>query len=469
MRILLVASNRNRSPFPVAPLGVLYVAAAAEKAGYEADIIDMSFVRSPARALKKALKSCDYIAIGIGIRNLDSCSWAFQELYLDGVKEIFDDIRRLTNAPLILGGSGFSISPAGWMERLKPDYGVIGEGEKAFVSLLKCISENRRANGIAGIITPANYRSNYGSPADRPEVNDLHRPAHHLCRYTKYLSHGGFIGIQTKRGCPFKCIYCNYPNLEGHRLRLRDPGLIADEFEYVSSNNKGCYVFITDNVFNSSPEHALEICRELIRRGSSVSWMAYCNPAGFDDELAKAMKASGCIGIEMSVDAATDKMLNVMKKPFDQADIRKSLNAVHNAKLPAVVQMLFGGPEENAGDIDEVQRFLDSCKTPNAVFASLGLRIYPDTEIEKIAIREKMIPGNADLFLPRYYVSPALGKNPLAVLDSVARRRPEWSTPADWRRMSMRIIQALVNRMGTRPQWRDAKNYGRYIRRKYNL
>jgi radical SAM superfamily enzyme YgiQ (UPF0313 family) len=464
MRVLIIATNRNKSPYPVAPLGILYVAAASEKAGYEVDVLDMSFVRSPARALSKTLKRKNYVAVGIGIRNLDSCSWAFQESYFEGVKEIFNETRRLTNAPLILGGSGFSISPIGWIKRLKPDYGVIGEGEKAFVLLLDCIANGKPATGIDGVITSENC-CNFKFFADKPKVNELVQAAHHLCNYAKYLSLGGYVGIQSKRGCPFHCIYCNYPNLEGRKLRLRDPDLVAYEIENVFGNNKRCYVFITDNVFNGSRKHALKICRKLIKRNSSVPWMAYCNPFEFDDELAKAMKAAGCIGIEMSLDAASEKMIKVLNKPFGQEDIRRCLQAVSDAGLPTVVQLLFGGPGENAGDIDEAQHFLDSCKTPNAVFASIGLRIYPGTELERIARRENMLSQDADLFLPRYYVSPSLGKDPLNIVDSIARRRWEWSTPADWSRLSMRIVQAILNRTGTRPQWRDAKNYGRYIRR----
>jgi len=464
VRVLIIATNRNRSPFPVAPLGVLYVAAATEKAGYQVDVLDMSFVHFPRRALTKILKSRDYIAVGIGIRNLDSCSWAFQESYFDGVKEIFDETRLLTNVPLILGGSGFSISPQGWIERLKPDYGVTGEGEKAFVLLLDFITKGKEPAEIAGVVTSKNF-SDDKALADKPNLNELIRPAHHLCSYSKYLSHGGFVSIQTKRGCPFNCIYCNYPNLEGRKLRLRDPVHVVDEFEYVSRVNKHCYVFITDNVFNSSREHALKICRELIKLRSSVQWMAYCNPAGFDTELAKAMTDAGCIGIEMSLDAAADKMLRALNKPFDQKDIRRCLQAVTEAGLATVVQLLFGGPGETASDVNDTQRFLDSCETPNAVFASLGLRIYPGTELERIARSENILTENADLFLPYYYISPSLGKNPLKILDSIARRRWEWSTPADWSRLSMRIVQAILNRTGTRPQWRDAKNYGRYFRR----
>jgi hypothetical protein len=40
MKILLVATNRERSPYPVAPLGALFVTGAARAAGHEVDFLD---------------------------------------------------------------------------------------------------------------------------------------------------------------------------------------------------------------------------------------------------------------------------------------------------------------------------------------------------------------------------------------------------------------------------------------------
>ncbi len=76
-----------------------------------------------------------------------------------------------------------------------------------------------------------------------------------------------------------------------------------------------------------------------------------------------------------------------------------------------------------------------------------------------------MLPADADLFEPAYYVSKGLGEDPLGAVDRIARRRPEWSTAVDWVRPVMRVTQKIINRLGVRPQWRDVRNYGKYMRR----
>ena len=94
MKVLLVATNRERSPYPVAPLGVLCVAAAARAAGHEVKFLDMGVARMPQRALRKALAADEFQAVAFGIRNLDNC-WSFApRLYFDEVRELVETVRR---------------------------------------------------------------------------------------------------------------------------------------------------------------------------------------------------------------------------------------------------------------------------------------------------------------------------------------------------------------------------------------
>ena len=86
----MVSTNRERSPFPVAPVGALCVCSAAERAGHEVDFLDMMFVKDPVRSLKAAINSRDYKAIGFSIRNLDDCISSTRKSYFADVREMVD-------------------------------------------------------------------------------------------------------------------------------------------------------------------------------------------------------------------------------------------------------------------------------------------------------------------------------------------------------------------------------------------
>ena len=466
MKVLLVATNRERSPYPVAPLGVLCVAAAARAAGHEVTFLDLGAARMPRRALRQALAADTFQAVAFGIRNLDNC-WSFApRLYFDEVRELVETVRQHFAGPVILGGTGFSVSPRGWMQRLQPDCGVIGEGERVFPEVLTRLETGRSLEGIEGVVTRAGNGGRDIPPARAIEsLARLPVPAHELCHYQRYLRRGGFVGVQTKRGCPFKCAYCIYPQLEGRRYRLRPPEAVVDEVAAVASQGKLRHFFFVDSVFNDPRGHALAICRELARRRLPAQWSAFCNPTGFDAELAHAMKAGGCNGVEFGLDVASDKMLAVLNKPFGQEDTRIALQAAHDADLPMAIYLLFGGPGETWADVEDTQNFLNSCARANAVFATVGIRVYEGTSMADVAVQEGQVKPDQDLFEPAYYLSPGLADDTERKLDRIARRRAEWTSPADWRKPVVRLGQKITVLLNVRPQWKNISSYGEHMRR----
>ena len=467
MKVLLVATNRERSPYPVAPLGALCVASAARAAGHQVSFLDLGLESSPQTALHQVLEADQFQAVAFGIRNLDNC-WAFApRLYFSEVRELAETVRSHFKGPLILGGTGFSVAPRGWMQRLRADCGVIGEGERAFPEVLARLEAGRSLEGIEGVITTARNGSAAGD-ASVPviaKLGDLPYPAHELCGYSRYLRRGGFVGIQTKRGCPLGCVYCIYPQLEGKRYRLRPPEAIVEEVERAAVGLKKSHFFFVDSVFNDPRAHAMAVCEALIRRRLPVRWTAFCNPLGFDAEMARAMAHAGCTGVEFGLDVATPKMLEALGKPFGQNEIRIALQAAREAGLPFVLYMLFGGPGETWADVQETQTFLNGCAAPCAVFASYGIRVYEGTDLAQTAAKEGVLKPGQDLFEPAYYLSPDMADRTEERMDGISRQRAEWTSPRDWRRPMMLWAQKVMVLLDVRPQWKYIQGYGQHMRR----
>ena len=467
MKVLLVATNRERSPYPVAPLGALCVAGAARAGGHEVEFLDMGSARFPKMALRSALAKNDFQAVAFGIRNLDNCWFFAPRSYFDDVREFADIVRQRFSGPLILGGTGFSVSPQGWMRRLNADCGVMGEGERAFQEVLTRLEKGQPLEGIDGVITaPKNSAPPVASPTKAiAQLGELPLPAHDLCRYSRYTRGGGFVGVQTKRGCPFKCTYCIYPQLEGKRYRLRPPEAVVEEVEKVFRQSKMRHFFFVDSVFNDPRKHALAVCRELSRRKLPVRWNAFCNPVGFDLELARAMAEAGCSGVEFGLDVASDKMFEAMNKPFGQKETRIALQAAHDAGLPFANFMLFGGPTETWKDVLDTQNFLKDCAPANAVFATIGIRVFENTPLAETAIQEGQVAADRDLFEPTYYLSSAMAEDTEIKLDRIARRDTSWQSPVDWRRFVTRFGQKVTVMLNVRPQWKYIRSYGRTMRK----
>ncbi|MBW2051973.1 MAG: cobalamin-dependent protein, partial [Deltaproteobacteria bacterium] len=148
MRVLLISANTEQINMPVLPLGLACVAEATQKVGHEVKLINMMAAKDTTAVIEKALRIFEPEVIGISVRNVDDQNMKDTRFLLRPVKEFITDCRRLSNAPIVLGGAGYSIYPQSALEYLEADMGIQGEGEKAFVSLLERLKKQDDLSGV---------------------------------------------------------------------------------------------------------------------------------------------------------------------------------------------------------------------------------------------------------------------------------------------------------------------------------
>ena len=130
MRILLISANTEPFPEPVFPIGAVYVADALQRAGARVRIFDMRHNNSGA-SLKKELANFHPDRIGISLRNVDNAAYPATRFYLPTYSSLVKSVRAFCHAPVILGGSAFSLFPGEITAYLGADGGVRGDGEGA--------------------------------------------------------------------------------------------------------------------------------------------------------------------------------------------------------------------------------------------------------------------------------------------------------------------------------------------------
>lgn len=465
MRILLIATNREKSPFAVAPVGAAQLAAVLSARGHDVAMLDLGFVLNSARQIAKTIKRFGPQMVGLSIRNLDNCSYSNVRTYYPEIRKIVRIVQEKTDASILIGGGAVSVLPEELASYLGVKYAAVGEGEKILPAFAQALQAETGFENIPGLMVRGENGWNRQQPDFSVQMDQL--PLYDYARidYRKYFKRGGFIGLQTKRGCSFQCIYCNYPTLEGRRVRCRSARLCVDDIEKIVADTGLRDFFFTDSVFNWPNSHALEICEEIIRRRLRVRWIAYCNPAGLDDAMASVFQKAGCVGIELGLDAVTDEMLVNMGKGFSRADIAKTYRALNKVNLPFAVFLLFGGPGDTYQNILESQKLLQGFGKANAVFASLGIRIYRDASIYRTALQEGRFSNHDPLLTPVYYLSSLLESDIIARLDRVARRDATWSTPTDWSSPVVNMAQRILGRLRMIPNWKDIEAYGANMRR----
>lgn len=451
MRILFVSVNRESAPYPVAPLGLAYIAGAARDAGHEVRLLDLCFSERPETDIADAVGGFAPELIGISIRNVDNLTYPSSLSFLDEIQATVVAVREHSSAPIVAGGPGFSIFPERLMEALGVEFGVIGEGEEAICQLARHLADGTRVPDLPNLIR----RGGNGRDVRRSvcAMREGRRPARDLLDSDGYLRLGGMANVQTKRGCPFGCAYCTYPHIDGAAVRLRSPGDVVDELASMVEESKLDEVFFVDDIFNWPHDHAMGICEAIVARGLRVGWTCFATPVGMTRELARAMKRAGCRGVEFGADAASPAILRSLGKPFPKEELAASARACRAASLPAAYYLIFGGPGETRGTAQETLELVDSLQ-PAAVLAFVGIRIYPHTRLHGIAISEGIVHADDDLLHPRFYVSPTIGVDELVSMVSThAEGRPKWVVPALGIR-SDPVVLAALRRNGHRgPLW----------------
>ena len=423
--MLVVLVNTNLMRPLIAPLGLEYVACAARESGVSVEILDLALAENRQTAIRDQFQRCDPILVGVSIRNIDDCFWPSARWFIPDLKDIIADIRKYTDAPIMLGGVGFSIFPERIMVELGAEFGSIGDGKMVIESLVAEILGKKRYERVPGLVwrNGGQFRTNktvdngsFSQPAERNMIDNA-----------AYFRLGGQLGIETKRGCNRSCTYCVEPDIRGRKIRAREPKEIADEAEALL--REGIDVLhLCDSEFNLSYQHACELCREFIRRslGDRLSWYAYLTVVPFGSELAELMRRAGCKGIDFTADSASSAMLRRYGQSHRREDIAFVVKIARQNDIRVMLDMLLGGPRETPGTAMESIEF---CKRldVDCVGISLGIRLYPGTTLTKMLDNDdersqshwsirKRYDGPQDLLQPTFYISPALGQRPARLI-----------------------------------------------------
>jgi radical SAM superfamily enzyme YgiQ (UPF0313 family) len=396
--VLLISANIEISPAPVYPLGIARLAGALEQAGHLVRQFDVLVHESG--LLCEILTKDRPDLIGVSVRNVDNINSLEPKTYINEYKQIIEQLRAYSSAPIVIGGSGFSLFPRQFMNILNADFGIVGPGENALLALL-------HATSSADISHIPNLLAR-----DSENVLSVETPALTLLKHESdiidfYWHAGGMIGVQTKRGCLKKCSYCTYPLIDGRFMQWMEPSKVVDDIERLSVERGIKYFFVTDSLFNASAEREQEFAEEICRRSLKISWGAFFSPSRIEKDYLEVLKRSGLTHMEFGTDSLCDQMLVSYRKDFTVADVHRISSLCTQMGLYVAHYIMFGGPGETAETISQTMHnthYCDRC----VFFPFPGIRIYPGTELYRRAVEEGIISPEDDCVKPKFYFAKPL-------------------------------------------------------------
>jgi radical SAM superfamily enzyme YgiQ (UPF0313 family) len=300
--------------------------------------------------------------------------------------------------------------PERLLSHCRADFGIWGDGEPAFLELVRRLDKKLAIQDIPQLIW--NKDGQWIRNAPRWNRLDL-LPVMKRSQIdnARYFREGGQIGIETKRGCSGRCIYCADPVSKGSRIRCRPARAVVGEMKNLLAQNIDI-MHTCDSEFNLPLWHAEAICTEILRNGleDTILWYAYCTPLSFTPKLALLMRNAGCIGINFGVDNGDDMMLNRLQRDFSVSDITRAVRACRDAGITTMCDLLLGGPGETRNSIKQTIALMKQLD-PDRVGVNVGVRVYPHTELAERIARGELpcgVVAQNNPFEPVFFLEPGI-------------------------------------------------------------
>ena len=136
------------------------------------------------------------------------------------------------------------------------------------------------------------------------------------------LSLDKFCTVQTSRGCPYSCIYCDIPSLGEGRWRCRSPEHVLGELQQL--NDQGYRsLYLTDDHFLINRKRISGICQGIIERKLQFNWGCEGRVDAVGMDQLPIMKQARCNFLAFGVEAGTQKVLDRLKKKQTPAQVEQ--------------------------------------------------------------------------------------------------------------------------------------------------
>lgn len=301
------------------------------------------------------------------------------------------------NTILLVGNAHATINPEDFIYEGSPfDFAVLGEGELTCGELYKMIiPENARNDmrpSIKGIAFLNNGQIFKTEPRPFLDLKKITMPAYDLIDMNWYLKpqkliirriYTSVIPIYAGRGCAWHCFFCSANTVwkanKGKPVRLRPVDDVLREISFLKGRYGLDFFYMFDDTFGVSKEWMEEW---FFKKKLYIGDMPYaCQTRAnlIDKTMARGLKESGCIQVDIGVESGSQKLLDRIHKHITVQQIRRAVDLLIQNKLRYFFTMLLNLPGETEEDLKESQQLLKELK-PNGVIFGITTP-YPGTKI----------------------------------------------------------------------------------------
>jgi anaerobic magnesium-protoporphyrin IX monomethyl ester cyclase len=363
-RLLPKELDRSRSDngrikvmgFP--PLGIQTLAPVLRQHGHLVQLFDTCHPQMRAEHIAQAVEAEGPDAVAL------SC---LSTTTYPAVKHLARQLKnRAPQIPIIAGGAFASMNS----DRILKDCADIdcvgvGEGEELLPDYLHHLTD---PGSVAGLVW--RQAGEIVQNVSRPLIRDLNQfpypdrtslPIDYIeslpLDVPAVLSLDKFCTMQTSRGCPYSCIYCDIPSLSRRKWRYRSAQHVLGEMQQLSDQGYRS-IYLTDDHFLLNRKRISEVCRGIIKRQLKFHWGCEGRVDAVAVDQLPIMKEANCNFLAFGVEAGTQKVLDRLNK---RQTLKQVEHTVSEAKRQGIARVhgffLISSPGETEKDVMASFRF----------------------------------------------------------------------------------------------------------------
>jgi radical SAM superfamily enzyme YgiQ (UPF0313 family) len=380
------------------PLGVMTLSAVLKQAGHECVVFDQANPETPADVILGEIRRRRPDFVGISL--LSTTSYPYARLLARQVRAADDRVR------VAVGGVFASLNASRVLQQCpEVDFVARGDGEQLILDLLARLDDPDTVAGLTWREKDGRLREN----PDRPQDWDLDRwpfPDREAVAvdYVEsmpldvpaVLSLDRFATVQSSRGCPFQCVFCDIPAFHRRTWRPRSAAHVVAELRHLQDAGYGSVYFVDDH-FLLKPRRVEEICAGIRECGVTLRWGCEGRVDSAGARLYPALVKAHCRTLMFGIESGCQKTLDRLGKRQTLAQVEDAVRVAKRSGIQLVHGFfVVGCPDETESDLRETFAFAK--RIPLDTFAFNRLCVYRGTPLWDEYVQRGLLDDEADWY-----------------------------------------------------------------------
>lgn len=402
------------------PTGIALLSAVLKREGFTVDLFDCTFYKDPMTAnypfYHSALRPVREEEEGAKIRTLESDMQSDFQKKVESFKpdliavSVVENtyciglrmIQALPNRPKVLFGGVFATHGTEKILREEvADYVCRGEGEEAMLELCCRLCRGLPAKEVPNLWLKENGQLYRNTIRPTLDLNTLPYPDFELFEpQSIYRPMQGriwrTIGMETQRGCPYTCAYCNSPSnneiytaeKSGRFYRKKTMSRTHAELKYLVDKYRPELIYFVVDTFLAMGESEFLDLANMYLDFKVPFWMnTRCET--ITESRAEWLEKMNCLRMSMGIEHGNPEYREkVLKRKLTNERMLEAFRAVAGRSYAANGNSIVGMPQENRGLIFDTIEF--NRQLPKEIESSGAFIFAPyhGTPLREMAIRE---------------------------------------------------------------------------------